>query len=209
MSEEPPDAPDAADVAPPPPPDAQDDDSTDAMASAGEGVDADDEPRANFFIVGIGASAGGFEAISALVRRLGPPPSIALVVVQHLLPGHPSMLTELLGRLTQAEVLTVTDGVKVEPGGIVVVALGAAVVVRVAPAGTVPVAVWAVEVEARWVTDGEPLPVTTGEAGSRVVVVVVPPCDPDLHRVGAFFDVAEPPNVALTRGWGNPKHARR
>ncbi|HZU83291.1 MAG TPA: chemotaxis protein CheB, partial [Polyangiaceae bacterium] len=50
-----------------------------------------------FPVVGIGASAGGLEALEALAKRLSPD-RMAFVVVQHLGPGHPSMLGEILQR---------------------------------------------------------------------------------------------------------------
>ncbi len=56
------------------------------------------------FIVGIGASAGGFEALSALIAGLGKPTRMAFVVVQHLLPTQASALPELLWKATHVEV---------------------------------------------------------------------------------------------------------
>ena len=41
---------------------------------------------ANFAVVGIGASAGGVEALEGLFRGLSPTPHVALVVVTHLSP---------------------------------------------------------------------------------------------------------------------------
>jgi two-component system, chemotaxis family, CheB/CheR fusion protein len=67
-----------------------------------------------FFVVGIGASAGGLEAVSALLRRTTVD-GAAFVVVQHLAPTQTSMLTELLGRASPLRVVTVTDGAAVEP----------------------------------------------------------------------------------------------
>lgn len=73
----------------------------------------------DFSIVGIGASAGGLEALGALLKRLTPH-SMAFVVVQHLAPDHDSMLTELLARSTSLKVLTAQEGMKVHPGHIYV-----------------------------------------------------------------------------------------
>ncbi len=82
------------------------------------------------YIVAIGASAGGLDAISALLRRLGPPANAALIVVQHLLPDHPSMLPELLSRTTPAPVLAAEDGMKLEVGRIYVAPPGVALSIR-------------------------------------------------------------------------------
>lgn len=61
-------------------------------------------------IVGIGASAGGLEALNQLLGSLGPNPGAAFVIVQHLAPKHESMLTEILSRATELPVSEVVDG---------------------------------------------------------------------------------------------------
>jgi chemotaxis response regulator CheB len=60
------------------------------------------KPRAaeSFPIVGIGASAGGLEAFSALLKHLPLDTGMGFVLVQHLDPVHDSALTQLLGRAT-------------------------------------------------------------------------------------------------------------
>jgi len=68
-----------------------------------------------FPIVGIGASAGGLEAFGQLLRALPPDTGMAFALVQHLDPQHESLLTELLTVATSMPVITVTDGMKVEP----------------------------------------------------------------------------------------------
>src|SRR4249919_2390130 len=64
-------------------------------------------------IVGVGASAGGLEAFSSMVRALPSKPGFALV--QHLAPQHESALPTLLTSYTTMPVLQVTDGMRVEP----------------------------------------------------------------------------------------------
>ncbi|MCG8356534.1 MAG: ATP-binding protein [Kiloniellales bacterium] len=59
-------------------------------------------------IVGIGASAGGLEALQAFVRSLVPDGRFAYVVAQHLSPTHRSMLMELLARETRLNVVELT-----------------------------------------------------------------------------------------------------
>ncbi|MEO8840724.1 MAG: chemotaxis protein CheB, partial [Kofleriaceae bacterium] len=66
-----------------------------------------------FFVVGIGASAGGLEAVSALLRRVTYD-GAAFIVVQHLAPNQTSMLTELLGRASRLAVETIEDGVLIQ-----------------------------------------------------------------------------------------------
>ncbi len=73
-----------------------------------------------FFIVGVGASAGGLEALSAFLKGLNLD-SMAVVVVQHLAPKYESVLPALLARSSGAKVLAVEDGMRVEPGRIYVI----------------------------------------------------------------------------------------
>lgn len=78
-----------------------------------------EEPDARFFVAGIGASAGGLEAIGELIRHL-PSDRMAFVVVQHLSPDHESLLPQLLGRNSKLPVRTAADGMPLEPGHIYV-----------------------------------------------------------------------------------------
>jgi two-component system CheB/CheR fusion protein len=78
-------------------------------------------PRAGFPIVGIGASAGGLDAITELVRNLPPDIEMSFVLVQHLDPGHESALTQILGRATLPPVSEATDNLPVEPHRIYVI----------------------------------------------------------------------------------------
>src|SRR5688572_669012 len=61
------------------------------------------------YVVGVGASAGGFEALRELLGALDIE-QLALVVVQHLSPDHESVLCELLSRSCSLDVVTATDG---------------------------------------------------------------------------------------------------
>src|SRR6266567_8523477 len=60
-------------------------------------------------IVGIGGSAGGFEAAMELLRHLPPKNGMAFVIVQHLDPHHASRLAGLLGNVTDMPVTEITD----------------------------------------------------------------------------------------------------
>src|ERR1051326_2678214 len=59
-------------------------------------------------IVGIGGSAGGFEAAMELLRHLPVNSGTAFAIVQHLDPHHASRLASLLGRVTKMPVIEVT-----------------------------------------------------------------------------------------------------
>ena len=68
-----------------------------------------------FPIVGIGASAGGLEAFSELLRYLPEKTGMAFVLVQHLDPKHGSSLQEILSRTTKIPVTEITQGLLVQP----------------------------------------------------------------------------------------------
>ena len=72
-------------------------------------------------IVGVGASAGGFEAFRELLRALPSDTGLALVLVQHLDPGHESLLAKLLSKATSMPVAEVEEGMTVEPNHVYVI----------------------------------------------------------------------------------------
>ena len=77
--------------------------------------------RPQFPVVGIGASAGGLEACTALLKALPVNPGMAFVVVQHLDPHHESILHKLLSKTTEMPVLQVEDGMVLEPNHVYVI----------------------------------------------------------------------------------------
>lgn len=77
-----------------------------------------------FLIVGIGASAGGLEAMEEFFRHMPPSSGMAFVVVSHQHAGHVSLLPGLLRKCTVMPVVEATDELQVEadhiymaPGG--------------------------------------------------------------------------------------------
>jgi two-component system, chemotaxis family, CheB/CheR fusion protein len=72
-------------------------------------------------IVGIGASAGGLEALSELLASLPVDLDLALVIVQHLSPQHASALPAIMSARTQLTVVEVEDGTKLQPNHVYVV----------------------------------------------------------------------------------------
>ncbi|WP_291783128.1 chemotaxis protein CheB [Cecembia sp.] len=70
---------------------------------------------ADFPIVAIGASAGGLEAISEILKYLAPDTGMAFIFVQHLSPDHKSMLTSLLSKITNMTVQEVENKVLIKP----------------------------------------------------------------------------------------------
>jgi two-component system, chemotaxis family, CheB/CheR fusion protein len=67
----------------------------------------------SFPVVGIGASAGGLEACTELLKHLPADGGMAYVLVQHLAPQHDSLLSDLLSRNTKMPVHQVEDGMVV------------------------------------------------------------------------------------------------
>ena len=77
-----------------------------------------------FPIVGVGASAGGLEALEELFDAMPVDTGMAFVVVTHQHPGHTSLLPELLGRSTAMTVVQAADGLEVAPNHVYVGAPG-------------------------------------------------------------------------------------
>ncbi len=78
------------------------------------------EGRHKFLVVGIGASAGGLNAITALLDAGRSLASTALLIVQHLDSKGESHLAELLARHTPLVARSAVDGVEIVPGHIYV-----------------------------------------------------------------------------------------
>ncbi len=72
-------------------------------------------------IVGIGASAGGLEALEAFFKSMPDNSGISFVVIVHLYPHHASILPELLQRTTNLNVITITDATEVKPNTVYVI----------------------------------------------------------------------------------------
>lgn len=71
-----------------------------------------------FLIVGIGASAGGLEAMEEFFRHMPPASGMAFVVVSHQHAGHVSLLPSLLSKCTAMPVVEAKDGMEVEANGV-------------------------------------------------------------------------------------------
>jgi len=76
---------------------------------------------APFSIVGLGASAGGLEALEAFLKHVPRNSGMAFVIVQHLDPTHKGIMPELLQRATSMDVHQVTDQMKIEPNRVYVI----------------------------------------------------------------------------------------
>jgi two-component system CheB/CheR fusion protein len=65
-------------------------------------------------VVAIGASAGGLEALTAILRALPTDIAMAFMLIQHLDPKRRSILPELLSKATKIPVLEAIDAMKIE-----------------------------------------------------------------------------------------------
>ena len=65
-------------------------------------------------VVGIGASAGGLEALQQLLTYLPSNTGMAFVIIQHLAPNHKSLLSEILAKYTVMPVIEAKNGMRVE-----------------------------------------------------------------------------------------------
>jgi two-component system CheB/CheR fusion protein len=89
------------------------------MPDTSTGVDlsnSEDIPaEAKFYVVAVGASAGGLDALERFFHGIPARSGAAYVVIQHLSPDHKSMMGNLLGRHTNMPVVTVEDGMEIRP----------------------------------------------------------------------------------------------
>jgi PAS domain S-box-containing protein len=67
------------------------------------------------FVVGLGASAGGLEALRPLIAALNPNGCVSYIVVQHMAPQHASILSDLLARDAQVVVKVAEHGAQLDP----------------------------------------------------------------------------------------------
>ena len=74
-----------------------------------------------FPIVGIGASAGGLEALEQFFSNMPNDNGMAFVVIQHLDPTHVGIMPELLQRITPMKVMQASDRLKVKPNCVYVI----------------------------------------------------------------------------------------
>src|SRR5690606_19654927 len=89
-----------------------------------EGNDDSSAPKVGFPIVAIGASAGGLEALRQLFARLPDDTGMAFVVIQHLDPGRPSMLSSVLAADVRMPVVEAAHGMRAEPNRVYVIPPG-------------------------------------------------------------------------------------
>ncbi|HEY5583777.1 MAG TPA: chemotaxis protein CheB [Ruminiclostridium sp.] len=78
-------------------------------------------PEVDFPIIGIGASAGGLEALELFLRNVPEKSGMAFIVVQHLNPTRKSIMVELLHSVTAMTVLLVKENTSVQPNCVYII----------------------------------------------------------------------------------------
>lgn len=77
--------------------------------------------KKRFHIVGIGASAGGFESLELFFQNMPVDTGLAFVVIQHLDPNNSGIMPELLQRITPMNVVQIRDNLAVKPNYVYVI----------------------------------------------------------------------------------------
>ncbi|ALK09441.1 CheR family methyltransferase [Blastochloris viridis] len=83
-----------------------------------------------FLIVGVGASAGGVEALTGLFGAVPAEPGMAFVVVSHIGPGRESMLDQIIARSARLPVSNARNDDPIEPNHIYVLSTNATISVK-------------------------------------------------------------------------------
>ena len=74
--------------------------------------------NSDFPIVGVGASAGGLEALEQFFQNVTPDSGLAYVVIQHLSPDYKSLMAELLAKHTTMPIYRAVDGIEIKANSI-------------------------------------------------------------------------------------------
>jgi two-component system CheB/CheR fusion protein len=78
------------------------------------------QPDNSFYVVGIGASAGGLEALERFFENMPDSLGMAFIVVSHLDPTHVSIMPELIQKSTKMKLYPAEDGMIVKPNHVYV-----------------------------------------------------------------------------------------
>ncbi len=74
-----------------------------------------------FPIVGIGASAGGLEALEKFFNNMSPDSGISFVIIMHFDPKAKSVMADILKSYTKMEIFQVEDGMKIWPNSVYII----------------------------------------------------------------------------------------
>jgi two-component system CheB/CheR fusion protein len=88
---------------------------------AGSKTEKSQAPDEIFPIVGIGASAGGLEALEKFFINMPQDSGMAFVIIMHFDPTSKSILVEILKRYTKMEVFQAENGAKISPNNVYII----------------------------------------------------------------------------------------
>jgi two-component system, chemotaxis family, CheB/CheR fusion protein len=91
------------------------------MVNTIKNLDKVDSNSSKFLYVGVGASAGGLDALRKFISNIPENNGMAFIIVQHMDPTHKSGLVNILSRYTTMEVLEVEDGQQVLPDHVYII----------------------------------------------------------------------------------------
>ena len=80
-----------------------------------------ESPVTTPLVIGIGASAGGLEALQLFFDCMPPNSGMSFVIVQHLSPDYKSLMADILGKHTDMNVYQAADGMQVEPDTVYII----------------------------------------------------------------------------------------
>ncbi len=83
--------------------------------------DSNEASKLQFPVVGIGASAGGLDAVRSFLKALPAKSGMAFVFIQHLSPTHQSILPEILQKVAPFPVQQITDNIHLEPDNLYII----------------------------------------------------------------------------------------
>ena len=84
-------------------------------------LEIEPELQESFPIAAIGASAGGLDAFTQLLKNLPIDTGMGFVLIQHLAPEHESQLSEILRRTTEMPVNQAQEGMRIVPNNVYVI----------------------------------------------------------------------------------------
>lgn len=86
--------------------------------------------QTDFYVVGIGASAGGLHALEEFFEHLSNNSGAAFIVVQHLSPDFKSLMKELLERCTRMAIYRVVEGMELQPNSVYLIPPGKNLIIK-------------------------------------------------------------------------------
>lgn len=160
------------------------------------------------YVVGIGASAGGLEALEQFFKALPVNCGITYVVVQHLSPSFKSVMDEILSRYTSMPVYNVTDGMQIEADSVYLIPAGTELqisgkhleVTKPKPSRTIhlPIDEFFKSLAREWSNKAIGIILSgTGSDGSKGII--------EIHNAGGFVFVQDEESAKFE---GMPKSAR-